>query len=424
MTEEFISYLWLYRLFQKDIHLTDGREFKILNPGIRNFESGPDFLDARIQIGDILWVGNVEIHLKSSDWNRHHHQEDKSYDNVILHVVLDYDKDIFSTNGEIIPTFSIENVFDIHLWENFQQIIKGKGWIPCSGMIAKTDDFVMLSWLENMAADRLIKRVNEVEVLLQRTKNDWEKAFWIRLCRNFGFKSNAEPFEMLGRILPLNYLLKHTDNQLAVEAMIFGTAGMLNDDYEEEYPKSLKKEYEFYAKKFNLSQIEPHLWNFMRVYPVNFPTIRLAQISQLVCRGGASFSKISEINNIEDLKRLFSITASEYWNNHYRFGIISLGKPKTIGHEAIELVLINTVLPFIFSYGKLRGDDSYCERALMLLQKLPPENNHLIRNWQKIGVHAHNAMETQALLQLKQQYCSTAQCLQCRVGDYLLRLVN
>lgn len=424
MTEEFLCYLWEFHRFTGDLHLTDGRNFRIISSGIRNRESGPDFFDARIQIDDFQWIGNVEIHLKASDWERHHHQMDKSYDNVILHVVFDNDKTIETTMGEPIPTFSAEKFLDIKLWEQFQQIVKGRGWIPCAGLVGKTDDFVVMSWLENIAAERLIKRQEEIETVLQRTGNDWDAAYWIRLCRNFGFKVNAEPFEMLGRMLPPNLLLKHADNLLAVEAMLFGVAGMLDEDFEDDYPKQLKKEFEFYRKKFNINSIENHLWKFMRTHPANFPTIRLAELVQVVRCGGSRLSNILEAANVEELKKLFSVSASEYWNNHFRFDKISSEKSKILGNDAIDLLLINTIIPFIFSYGQLRGDDAYCEKALILFQQIPPENNQIIRNWEKVGIKAQNAMESQALIQLKQQYCTPAKCLQCRIGDYLLRLGN
>lgn len=424
MTEEFLCYLWEFRLFRGDLKLVDGRDFRIVNSGIRNHESGPDFFNARIQIEEIQWVGNVEIHLKASDWIRHHHHNDKSYDNVILHVVFESDTSIETAAGETVPTFSVENFFDITLWEHFQQIIKGRGWVPCAGLVGKADDFVVLSWLENIAAARLMKRQEEIETVLQRTGNDWDAAYWIRLCRNFGFQVNAVPFELLGSMLPLNYLLKHADSLLAVESILFGVAGMLNEDFQDDYPKQLQKEFDFYRKKFNINVLEKHLWKFMRTHPGNFPTIRLAELAQVVCSGGAHLSNILNANSIDELKKMFCVAASDYWNNHYRFDKTSSEKVKILGNNSIDLLLINTVIPFIFSYGQLRKDDLLSEKALIFFQQLPPEDNQIIRNWEKLGVKAQNAMESQSLIQLKQQYCSSSKCLQCRIGDYLLRLVN
>ena len=421
MNEQFISYLWQNRLITGDLTLTNGDTLRIVHPGVRNQESGPDFFNARLKIGATEWAGNVEIHLKSSDWTLHRHHEDKNYDTIILHVVLEDNNPVFYRNGQPIPTLEIADKFDVQLFERYQQMISGKGFIPCADSVSSCDDFVVLSWLENIAAERLIKRQKEIETLLEHTKNDWDTSYYIRFCRNFGFKVNAEPFEILGRTLPLLTLLKHADNRSYIEAILFGMAGLLDDDFEDEYPGTLQKEFEFFRKKYGLMAMEKHLWKFMRTYPGNFPTVRLSQLAEIVQNGGIRFSEILQTPDITKLKAMFQVKASSYWETHYRFGKTSSEKQKNLGENAANLLLINTIIPFIFVYGRIHRELSYCEKAIQFFQQLPPEDNVITRHWAQSGIKAANAMESQALIHLKQNYCTAKKCLQCRIGDYLLR---
>jgi len=421
MNEQFISYLWHNRLIIGDLNLTNGEKLHILHPGTRNHESGPDFFNARLKIGATEWAGNVEIHLKSSDWTLHKHHEDKNYDTIILHVVFKDNAPVFYRNGQPVPTLVIDDKFDGKLLERYEQMIYGKGFVPCADSVASCDDFVVLSWLENIAAERLIKRQKEIEALLERTNNDWNTSYYIRFYRNFGFKVNAEPFEILGRTLPLLTLLKHADNRLYIESILFGMAGLLDGVFEDEYFKTLQKEFDFFRKKYNLAPMEKHLWKFMRTHPGNFPTIRLSQLAEIVQNGGIRFSEILQTDKITELKAMFQVKASPYWEGHYRFGKTSPKKQKTLGENAINLLLINTIIPFIFVYGHIHKELSYCEKAIKFFQQLPPEDNAITRNWAQNGLKAVNAMESQALIHLKQNYCAAKKCLQCRIGDYLLR---
>ena len=421
MNEQFIYYLWQNRLIIGDLTLTNGESLRIIQPGTRNQESGPDFFNARIKIGATEWAGNVEIHLKSSDWTLHKHHEDKNYDAIILHVVFKDNTPIYYNNNQPVPTLEIDGKFDIKLLERYEQMIAGRGFIPCAESVSSCDDFVLLSWLENIAAERLIKRQQEIEVLLERTKNDWDTSYYIRFCRNLGFKVNAEPFEMLGRTLPLLTLLKHADNRLHIEAIIYGMAGLLEGNFEDEYPKTLQKEFDFFRKKYGFTPIESHLWRFLRTHPGNFPTVRLSQLAEIVQKGGIRFSEILQVADIAQLKAMFRVKASPYWESHYRFDKASSEKQKRLGENAIDLLIINTIIPFIFAYGHIHKELSYCEKAIHFFQQLPPEDNAITRDWAQSGIMAANAMESQALIHLKQNYCVAKKCLQCRIGDYLLR---
>ncbi|MCL2511955.1 MAG: DUF2851 family protein [Bacteroidales bacterium] len=422
MNEQFICYLWQNRLITGNLTLTNGEPLQVIHPGTRNQESGPDFFNARIKIGaTTVWAGNVEIHLKSSDWTLHKHHEDKNYDCIVLHVVFKDNTPVYYSNNQPVPTLEVADRFDEKLLERYEQMIAGKGFIPCAESVASCDDFVVLSWLENIAADRLIKRQKEIEALLERTKNDWDTSYYIRFFRNFGFKVNAEPFEILGRTLPLLTLLKHADNRSYIEAILYGMAGVLEDDFEDEYPKMLQKEFDFFRKKYTLTPMAKHLWKFMRTHPGNFPTIRLSQLAEIVQSGGVRFSEILQVANIAQLEAMFQVKASSYWNSHYRFDKTSPQKQKSLGENAINLLLINTIIPFIFAYGHIHKELSYCEKAILFFQQLPPEDNVIIRHWAQSGIKAANAMESQALIHLKQNYCVAKKCLQCRIGDYLLR---
>ncbi|MCL2040745.1 MAG: DUF2851 family protein [Bacteroidales bacterium] len=421
MNEQFIYYIWQNRLITGDLTLTSGEQLQIIHPGTRNLESGPDFFNARLKIGATEWAGNVELHLKSSDWTLHKHHEDRNYDAIILHVVVQDNAPVRYSNNQPVPTLEIADKFDLKLLERYERMIAGKGFVPCADSVASCDDFVVLSWLENIAAERLIKRQKEIEALLERTKNDWDTSFYIRFCRNFGFKVNAEPFELLGRTLPLLTLLKHADNRSYIEAILYGMAGLLDEDFEDEYPQALQKDFDFFRKKYTLTPMEKHLWKFMRTHPGNFPTVRLSQLAEIVRNGGIRFSEILKVSDISQLKSMFQVKASPYWENHYRFGKPSPKREKNLGDDAINLLLINTIIPFIFVYGRVHRELSYCENAIRFFQQLPPEENVITRHWEQSGVKAANAMESQALIHLKQNYCAAKKCLQCRIGDYLLR---
>jgi hypothetical protein len=336
-------------------------------------------------------------------------------------VVLQDNKPVYYRNNQPVPTLEIADKFDRKLLERYEQMISDKGFVPCADSIDSCDDFVVLSWLENIAAERLLKRQKEIEALLERTKNDWDTIYYIRFCRNFGFKVNAEPFEMLGRTLPLLTLLKHADNRSYIEAILYGMAGLLEGNFEDEYPKTLQKDFDFFRKKYTLNPMEKHLWKFMRLHPGNFPTIRMSQFAEIVQNGGIRFSKILQTSDVAQLKAMFQVKASPYWETHYRFEKKSPQKHKNLGESAVNLLLINTIIPLIFAYGHIHKELSYCEKAIKFFQQLPPEDNVITRNWAQCGITAANAMESQALIHLKQNYCVAKKCLQCRIGNYLLR---
>ena len=442
MKEEFLYYLWENRLLSKDLQTTDGEKVEIVATGYRNTDSGPDFLEAKIRIGDKLWAGHVEIHVKSSDWNRHGHQTDKAYQNVVLHVVYEND-----AKANEIPTLELKGRFDETLFTNYQKFINSKSWIPCENSIAQVPPFTRLSWLDRMAVERLESKSESVAKILNTNYFDWEDALYKLLMRYFGLKVNNEAFETLAKMLPFKTLLKHADNLLQVEAMLFGCAGFLEAYFTEEYPNLLKREFSVMKAKFNLLAMPAERWKFMRMRPSNFPTLRLAQMAQLIHRHGCMFSKIKEAKDVDEAKALFDVAASGYWETHWRFnqrlpqrerlpqcdsptsdnGVVGLSyhgsrkTPKHLGTATADILIINAVVPLLFCYGKLHKDESFCETALQFLEAIEAEDNAIIRHFAQCGIAAQNAMQTQALLHLYNMYCKRKRCLECRLGHVLMR---
>jgi hypothetical protein len=419
MKEEFLHYLWKYKLYTREnLKTYSGESVEILNHGVHNFDSGPDFFNAKIKIDDTIWAGNVEVHINSSDWFVHQHNTDKAYDNVVLQVVLNHDKEVYRTNGQRIQTLELK--FDKELYSNYKNLIEKETWIPCQDEIQLIDSFKMNSWLEKLSVERLEQKSNNINETLQRLNNSWETAFYYMLARNFGFKLNSDPFEMLAKSLPINYLAKHKDNLFQIEALLFGQAGFLEDNNGDEYYLNLRKEYQFLKTKFKLKSIEKHLWKFLRTRPGNFPTIRIAQFAQLIYKSKSLFSKIIETKNIDDYYELLNSKTSEYWNTHYVFNKESVFKSKLLGKSAIDIVLINTVVPFLFVYGKAKGQYEFQEKAINLLENIKAEKNTIISNWGDLNVKAKSAFDTQALIQLKNSYCNEKNCLNCQIGNTLI----
>ena len=433
MREEFLYYIWENRLTDKDLKATEGEIVDIVATGYRNTNSGPDFLEARIQIGDKLWAGHVEIHVKSSDWNRHGHQTDKAYKNVILHVV--YENDIQVNE---IPTLELKGHFDESLFTQYQKLISSKNWIPCEKSIAKVPVFTRLSWFDRMAVERLESKSESVTKILNANQFDWEDALYKLLMRYFGLKVNNEAFETLANLLPFKTLLKHADNLVQVEAMLMGCAGFLDDDFTEDYPLLLKREFAVMRAKFNLLTMPAERWRFMRMRPSSFPTIRLAQMAQLIHKNGCLFSKIREAKNGDEVKALFDVKASEYWETHWRFETRlpnppdplkrgshgSRKTPKHLGDTTADVLIINAVAPLLFCYGKLHKDESLCDTAMQFLEETEAEDNAIIRHFAQCSIKAENAMQSQALLHLYSYFCKRKRCLECRIGNVLLHKTN
>jgi hypothetical protein len=423
--EDFLHYVWKFRLFDRiNLQTNDGEELEILSAGMHNSDSGPDFHNARIRIGETVWAGNVEVHLSSSDWQKHGHATDNAYDNVILHVVYRDDEPLILTDGRHVPTLELQNRIPADLYNRYHTLIFGNQTIiPCEANIGSVDHITLYNWLTRVLVERLEKRSATVITALNKNRGDWEETFYQFLAANFGFKTNALPFELLAKSLPQNILAKHKNNPLQIEALLFGQAGFLKDDMVDEYPRKLKKEYEFLQKKYQLMPVENHLWKFMRMRPPNFPTIRLAQFAALVVQSNHLFSKLLEIKDVKGLRNLFTeVKVNPYWENHYRFDAESNPSSKNLGQASIDVLLLNTLALFLFSYGKHNQIQHYINRSLKLLEYLPNENNKIVEDFANLGVKIKTAFESQALLELKNNYCNYKKCLYCGVGNRILKL--
>lgn len=420
MKEEFLHFIWKHKLFSHNLLQTcDGMEIEILNVGRHNHNSGPDFFNAQIKINNTIWAGNIEIHLNASDWIKHGHQNDKAYDNVILQVVLNNDKEIFRKNGELIPTLIIE--CDDQLLQNYQKLQSSSQWIACYEEIKNIDGLLINCWIDNLLIERLEEKSEYISQSFKFNKNSWEETFYQQLARNFGFKVNSEPFEMLAKSLPMKVLAKQKNSLLQIEALLFGQAGFLNDDFNDNYYLNLKNEFHYLRQKFQLKPIEKHLWKFLRLRPSNFPTVRIAQFAFLIYQSSSLFSKIIEKEDIKKLIQLFDISVSGYWSDHYTFSKESINRKKRLGKKAFENIVINTVSPFLFVYGQKKNIDKYKERAIRFLEETAPEKNTIVDKWSEIGIHSENAFISQALVHLKTRYCDRNNCLRCRFGNKIIR---
>ncbi len=422
MKEDLLHFLWRTRRFeQSGLRTTEGEPLEILSPGNHNTHAGPDFLDARLRIGDTAWAGNVEMHLNASEWLRHGHQGDTAYGNVILHVVLDEDQPVLRNDGSRIPCLEMRNLVLPGIAATYQRLLHNEHWIPCHNLFHTVPAITRSLWLDRMLVERLEQKTTAIRTALERNGGDWEETFYQILARNFGLKVNAEPFEMLARSLPQRILARHKDNLPQLEALLFGQSGLLPDATEEDYPLALKKEYDFLRKKYSLTPLEAAQWRFLRLHPGNFPTIRLAEFARLTAQSAHLFSRILEVEKQADIEALFTLKLGGYWLTHYTFGNESPKKNKSLGKEAIRLLTINTIVPFLFLYGKMRGEEAHKDKALQLLEALPPERNAILDGWQRLGVEPPSAYQTQGLLQLKNIYCDAKRCLECGIGAILLK---
>ena len=420
MREDFLHFIWNNKLYQSDSLFTqEGESLQIIHPGRHNTNAGPDFFDARIRIGETLWAGNIEIHQRASDWNKHGHQNDPVYRNTILHVVALSDIQVFNDLGSGVPVLEIK--WPRWIEDNYEMLIRSHDWIGCASRLYQVDPFRIKFFLNGIMVERLKQKIDAISKVLSETKVDWGETFYCMLARNFGLKENALPFEMVARSLPQSVLAHHHDSLFQLEALLFGQAGLLGEElFGDEYYLELRKEYRFLAVKYGLKPIAGHLWKFMRMHPGNFPTIRLAQFAALIHHSKGLFAAVIEANNLADLQQLFMVQASDYWDNHYSFNKPSVIRKKVFGDQIFSLIVINVVVPFYFQYGESQNKLFLKDRALDILEQMPAENNSAISRWADAGMVASNALESQALLQLQHNYCELRKCLDCTIGHKII----
>lgn len=419
INERLLHFIWQFQYFNKsELTTTAGEPISISFPGTYNTNQGPDFSNAKIRIGKTLWAGAIELHVKTSDWHKHKHTEDNNYNNVILHVVWEHDR-----QEENIPVLELKGRVSKILLHRYEELMNARSFIPCENSINTVRSITWKSWKDRLVAERLIRKSALAESFLKESNYHWEETFWWLLARNFGMKVNAEAFEAIARSIPVNTLAKHKNQLHQLEALLLGQAGLLSGKFEEDYSKMLQKEYLFLKQKYSLKPVNMPV-HFLRMRPGNFPTVRLAQLAMLVHHSAHLFSKIKEANSLKEVKAWFDIMANDYWHYHYRLDEPSSLKRKKLGDTMIDNIVINTICPLIFAYGVNHDEQRYKDKSLFWLGQTTAEKNNITKGFQQAGLSNKNAFDSQALIELKNEYCNKKRCLECGVGNVLLSNKN
>lgn len=419
--ERLMQYVWQHRLWlQSDMHTVDGRRVQVIDPGLLNTDAGPDFFNAKISIDGRLWAGNVEIHVKASDWFRHGHDRDDAYESVILHVVDRDDAVVRRHDGEVIPQLRMPCAEDLNI--HYTRLLSSAcADLPCAAHLSGMPQVQLCSWITSLAYERLYEKTDRIDQLLQRFAGDWEQACYITLARCLGFGKNNDAFERLALSVPLAFVRKHADNPQAVEALLFGQAGFLEGTLPDEYSRGLKREYDFLCTKFGLRRPESLGWKMARMRPATFPMRRIALLAALL--GDDGFRMLQRIVNITDIDsacRLFMPELSNYWRTRYNFGTATQTALASMSRSSALIVVINVVVPLMLAYGNARSDTSLTDRAVELLQSIPAEHNSITDMFAAAGITVRDAFTSQALIQLRRQYCEQRKCLYCRIGHRML----
>ena len=422
MSEELLQFIWKYQLYRPEIlKTTEGEQVEVIHVGHFNTDSGPDFFNAKIKIGDTLWAGNVELHIKSSDWYVHKHEINRAYNNVILHVVLENDSQVTNQKGQSIPTLQVS----VHekLLSHYKELMEHQNWLPCKDGIHEMHIIEMTNWLEKLVIKKFEDKTNWIFELLKQFNNDWNQVFFVVFSRAMGFSINGDAFEKLARSIPVKLLFQSLDKLNQIEALLMGQAGLLNITCNDDYYLKLRKEFEFLKKKCRLNNEVVPICRFMRTRPSNFPTIRLSQFASFINQQpGILMERITSVKDIRKFIDSFELRASEYWNNHYIFGeITSDDGIKKLGSSSKKLLLINVIAPLLFAYGKYKGEMQLQEQSIDLLENLPPENNTIIKKWEKLSeFKIKSAFDSQAVIYLKNNFCNLKKCLSCSIGHHVL----
>lgn len=423
--EQLLHYVWKHRLFPlAQLRTTRGETIDVLDPGLHNRDAGPDFFNAKVSIGGTVWVGNVELHLRASDWYRHGHHTDKAYNNVILHVVCQADREVVTENGITLPQLQLE--IPDGLRKNYEQLLHVDRYPRCHRVIPGIDTFKVHSWMDTLLQERLLSRADRVSGYLRDSGGDWEKALFMALARNFGFALNAEAFVAWARLLPLEKIGKHRDDLFQIEAIFLGLAGMLEpgarpEAEADEYRQKLQREYRYQQRLFDLPPALPlQQWRYLRLRPQNFPHIRLAQLAWIYSNERVTMAGLRDAIAGEEpmkaLQNLLKAQTSPYWTEHLMFGKPVPRKSLTLSPATRRLLIINTVIPVLYAHTTAHGDAATAERLEEMLRQMPAEDNHILRLWQECGLDVGSAADGQALIHLKNEYCDRCDCLRCAFG--------
>lgn len=419
--EKLIQYVWKHRLWRSEDMVTNtGKKVRVVDPGLLNTDAGPDFFNAKIEIDGHMWVGNVEMHYRATDWKRHHHDSDKAYDSVILHVVAKDDAPVRRTNGELIPQLVLEVSPQFNA--DYASLVGATIEVPCATKIKQVPHLTIVEWVEGLAFERLHGKVERIHQLLDSFNGSWEDVCYVTLARNFGFGINNDAFERLARRTPLRLLGKHSDSVLQIEALLFGQAGMLDAQKPgmDSYYSQLCTEYAFLSNKFQLTPMEKESWKLFRIRPQNFPYRRIAMLAQFIEGGFRMMNRILETEGEKEMRALFEVELSGYWTKHYTFGKPNERATATLSRSSIDIILINTVAPLLYAYGELTGNYEMTDKAIKLLEDLRAENNSIVSHFVAYGIDCPDALTSQALVQLKREYCDARKCIYCKIGHHLL----
>ena len=428
--EELLHYTWKHRLLPLgELTTTDGRRVEVIDPGLHNRNAGPDFFNAKVRVGETLWVGNVEIHTRATDWYQHGHDRDPRYDNVVLHVCETIDGDVTNSKGEYIPQMQLSVPTTVR--EHYEELLKTDQYPPCYRVIPELSRLTVHAWMAALQTERLEQKTEAIRQRAERLNGSWEDAYFVTLARNYGFGINGDAFEQWAYHVPLNVVGHHRDDLFQIETIFMGQAGLLDlstvpphyhqDALNDGYFARLRNEYQYLAHKFSLTPMDASQWRFLRLRPQNFPHIRISQLANLYYQQKAGLSALLECKTIDELKTVLRSQVTPYWETHYTFGSLSSKNEKHLSYGSLNLLIINTAIPMLFAMGRHRQKEELCDRAFDLLEQLKPENNYIIRMWQQCGLEVRSAGDSQALIQLKREYCDKKDCLRCRFGYEYLR---
>ncbi len=416
MNEQLLHFIWQLGYFNlHSLESVDGETIQIIHPGSPNTNQGPDFVGARIRVGNTTWAGTVELHLKTSDWDRHQHGNDKNYGNVILHVVYEHDRD-----SHYLPTLELKTRISRNLLNHYRELMESRHFIPCEPMIAGVDAFTLTACRDRMVAERMSRKSALIKQRLGETNDHWEETFWWLLARTFGSDVNGDAFAAVAKSLPVNVLARHKNQIHQLEALLLGQAGLLDEKFDDPYPAMLQKEFKYLKSKYQLISVH-HPVHFLRMRPANFPTLRLAQLAVLVHHSVHLFSRIVEEDDLSVVRKWFDVEANDFWHYHYKLDEVSAFRKKVVGETMINHIVINALVPVLFAYGEIRGQLSLRARALRWLEETKAENNRTTRGFMAMGMENKSAYDSQSWIELKTRYCDLKKCLGCTIGNRLLK---
>ncbi|GGN03237.1 hypothetical protein GCM10010967_42460 [Dyadobacter beijingensis] len=424
MNEDLLAFIWRFQYFeQKALRTDENMPLSVIRPGFRNTNAGPDFAEARIVIDGVVWVGSIEIHVRSSDWYLHEHERNGAYDGVVLHVVWDNDGPAHRRDGTAVPTLSLNGLVQASIIERYRLLQDEKEMVPCSSQFATVDQIRKYAMLDRVLLERLARKAADIHQLLETNQQDWEQTAYQWLGRHFGFKLNDPPFQRLTAIVPWKIIRKHTDRLMQVEALLFGCAGLIGEESEDIYVRQLQQEFRFLSAKYQLADaiMQPHEWKYARLRPAGFPTVRLAQFARLLCNTGGFLNRFLTAGHFDEIRELFRIEQSAYWREHYLFGKKARGLVPYLGADASNLLIINAAVPLLVAYSKQREHPALLDKAIYWLSEIPAENNRITREWASLGMRVKSAADSQALIEWFNNYCTPKRCLECTVGAALVR---